>query len=88
MRIKKGFKLRMVGSEYIVSGEGLQQIDFNKLIALNQTAAYLWQEIEGKDFNERTLTDLLVSKYDVSDSDALADATEIPKEWIDAGIVE
>ena len=88
MRIKEGFRLRTLGSEYIVSGEGLQQIDFNKLIALNQTAAYLWQEIEGKEFYEQTLADLLVSKYDVSDSDALADASEIAKEWIDAGIVE
>ena len=88
MRIKEGFRLRTLGSEYIVSGEGLQQIDFNKLIALNQTAAYLWQEVEGKDFNEITLADLLVSKYDVSDLDALADATKIAKEWIDAGIVE
>ena len=88
MRIKDGFKLRTLGSEYIVSGEGLQQIDFNKLIALNSSAAYLWQEIEGKEFNEQTLAGLLVSKYNVSDSDALADATDIAKEWIDAGMVE
>ena len=49
MRTVEGFRLRKMGSEYIIVGEGLGQVDFNKLIALNHSAAYLWQRIEGKD---------------------------------------
>lgn len=88
MRIKQGFKLRTVGKEYIVAGEGLAQIDFNKLISLNSSAAYLWQEVEGKDFDLQILADLLVSKYGIPAGQALTDATDIAKSWIDAGIVE
>ncbi|SCD20072.1 Hypothetical protein PSM36_1248 [Proteiniphilum saccharofermentans] len=88
MRIKQGFKLRTVGKEYIVAGEGLAQIDFNKLISLNSSAAYLWQEVEGKDFDEKTLADLLVSKYGIPVGQALTDANDIARSWIDAGIVE
>ncbi len=88
MRIKQGFKLRTVGKEYIVAGEGLAQIDFNKLISLNSSAAYLWQKVEEKDFDEKTLADLLVSKYGIPAGQALTDANDIARSWIDAGIVE
>ena len=38
MKIKEGFVLREMCGEYIVSAEGLQHINFNKLISLNSTA--------------------------------------------------
>ena len=41
MRIKKGFVLRELVGQKIVTGEGLEQIDFNKLVSLNSSAAYL-----------------------------------------------
>ncbi|MFV0483266.1 MAG: PqqD family protein [Bacteroidales bacterium] len=88
MRIKKGFTLRSVGNERIVVGEGLEQIDFNKLIALNSAAAYLWESVEGKGFDECTLADLLMTKYDLPKAQAGADAHEIAQAWISIGIVE
>jgi len=88
MKIKEGFKLRTVGSEYIVTGEGLSQIDFNKLIALNSSATYLWQQIECKEFDEQTLAGLLTEKYNITVDIALADAIDIIKEWLNAGIIE
>ena len=88
MKIKEGFKLRTVGTEYIVAGEGLQQINFNKLISLNSSAAYLWQEIENIDFDETLLADLLVKKYTIDADKALADASGIIQDWIEAGIIE
>lgn len=88
MKIKEGFKLRTVGKEYIVAGEGLAQIDFNKLISLNTSAAYLWQEVIGKEFNVQTLADLLTAKYNISDEQALADASEVVNSWVEAEIVE
>lgn len=88
MKIKEGFKLRTVGKEYIVAGEGLQQIDFNKLISLNPSAAYLWQEVEGEKFDVQTLADLLTEKYRISTEEALSDAADVAKSWLEAGIVE
>lgn len=88
MKIKQGFRLRTVGREYIVTGEGLAQIHFNKLISLNTSATYLWQEVEEKDFDVQTLADLLVSKYNIPVEQALTDATDVAKSWIEAGIVE
>lgn len=88
MRIKQGFRLRSVGQEHIVTGEGLQQINFNKLIALNSTAAYLWQAVETKEFDVQALSALLTEKYHITPGDAMSDAGDIAEQWIKAGIVE
>lgn len=88
MRIIEGFKLRRMGSEYIIVGEGLGQVNFNKLISLNHSAAYLWQEIEGKSFTSHTLATLLVERYGIDEATALNDAKDIIKDWLEAKIVE
>ena len=88
MQIKKGFRLRTVGRENIVTGEGLEQVDFNKLISLNDSAAYLWKEVEGKQFDEEVLASLLVEKYEISEEQAREDATDVIKSWLDVGIIE
>ena len=44
MKIKKDFKLREVCGEYVVTAEGMQAVDFTKLISLNETAAFLWSK--------------------------------------------
>lgn len=88
MKIKEGFVLRPLGNEQIVAGEGLEQINFSKLISLNASAAYLWKEIEGKEFDEQTLAALLVQKYGIDENTALADARELADSWETAGIIE
>lgn len=88
MKIKKGFVLRTLGSERIVAGEGLEQINFSKLVSLNATAAYLWQQVEGKTFDAGTLAALLVEKYGIDQSTASADASELMTSWLDAALIE
>ena len=88
MKIKDGFVLRNIGDNYMVVGEGLAQIDFNKIISLNSTAAFLWKAVQGKDFDAKTLTDLLLGEYDVDEATALKDATTLLGKWVEAGLVE
>lgn len=88
MKIKKGFVLRTLGNEQIVAGEGLEQINFSKLISLNATAAYLWRQVEDKAFDAATLAALLREKYGIDGSTATADSQELIKSWHDAGLIE
>jgi hypothetical protein len=88
MKLKEGFVLRPLGTEYIVLGEGLAQVDFNKMVTLNETAGYLWKEVEGKEFTAVTLKNLLLDRYDVSEEIAAKDAEAIAAKWIEAGIAE
>lgn len=89
MKIKEGFRLRPLGKEYIITGEGVSQIDFNKMIVLNESAAYLWQSFEDADcFSVQDLADRLVDRYEVDSEIALRDSGAIAQKWIDAEIVE
>ena len=49
MKIKEGFILRKICGEYVVVGEGLAQVNFNKMLSLNASAAYLWEQFQGKE---------------------------------------
>ena len=65
MKIKNGFELRVVCGEAIVVAHGLENIDFSKIINLNESAAYLWRAVEGKDFDAPMLAQLLTEEYEV-----------------------
>ena len=88
MKIVDGFRLRPLGKEFIVTPESVAQINFNKMISLNSSAAYLWKSVEGKEFTAETLRDLLLERYDVSEEIAARDAENIARTWVEAGIAE
>jgi hypothetical protein len=88
MRIKKGFVLREMCGENIITAEGIENVRFDKLISLNATAAYLWNELAGKEFTIEDMADLLVNRYEISKEVASTDSARLAQAWIDAGIAE
>ena len=88
MNIKKGFVLRQMCGENIVTAEGLEHINFNKLISLNATAAFMWEKVEGKEFTAEEMAQYLVEEYGIDMELALTDAGKLAQAWIDAGIAE
>lgn len=88
MKIKDGFVLREMCGEYIVAAEGLQNINFNKLISLNSTAAFLWKALENKEFTVEDMAQLLVDEYEIDMELASTDSANLIKAWLDAGIAE
>lgn len=88
MRTKKGFNLRSVCGEQIIVAEGIENIDFSKIIRMNESSAYLWNAIKDKDFSVDDLAQLLSDEYDVDMETVLKDAASIVEQWKQAGIVE
>jgi hypothetical protein len=88
MRIVDGFRLRDVMGQATVIGEGVGQVNFNKLITLNESAAYLWKSVEGKDFETADLSALLVEEYEIDSELADKDAQAIVSKWIEIGLVK
>jgi hypothetical protein len=88
MKIKKGFVLRQMCGENIVTAEGLEHINFNKLISLNATAAFLWEKVEGKEFTAEEMAQYLIEEYGIDMELALKDSKALCKAWIEAGIAE
>lgn len=89
MRIKKEFVLREVCGEHVITGEGLTAVNFGRLLALNETAAWLWKKAdEMGDFTIEQLADKLCEEYEVSSDVAKADVTKIVEQWQKEGVVE
>lgn len=88
MKIKEGFTLRTLCGEHIVVGEGLDQVNYNKIISLNNSAAYLWEQVQGKEFYIEDLVTLLTDQYDVSAERALEDVKRMVSTWQAQGLVE
>lgn len=88
MKTKKGFKLRNVCGENIIVSEGMENIDFTNIISMNDSSAYLWQNIQDKDFTADDLKDLLIKEYEVDEETALKDSKEVMQQWLKAGIAE
>lgn len=88
MKIKEGFELRTICGEAIIVAHGIENIDFSKIISLNESAAYLWRKVEGQDFDAPMLARLLTEEYEVDEATALRDATAMVAEWKNAGLVE
>ena len=88
MKVKKGFKLRNVCGEYIVVAEGVENIDFSRVISLNDSAAYLWQNIHDKDFTADDMAAVLLEEYEIDKETATKDSENLIAQWKDAGMVE
>ena len=88
MRIKEQFKVREMAGEHVVIMQGKHGSDLTRIISLNDSALYLWQEVDGRDFDSGNITQLLVERYDIDSQTALNDA----KRWIakleECGLIE
>ena len=88
MKIKKGFVMRSICGQTVISGEGLEQVNFSKLVTLNESAAYLWKEVQDKEFTPETLTDLMLERYEVEREQAQKDAEALCRQWVEMGLAE
>lgn len=81
--------MRNVCGEHVIVGEGLGAVNFGKLISLNETAAYLWEEAARQgDFGIDSLVKALTDEYDVDEERARGDVEHIVGEWQKIGVVE
>ena len=88
MKTKKGFNLRQVCGENVIVAEGAENIDFSSIISMNESSAYLWNSIQGKEFGKNNLVELLTQEYDVDADTAAKDVEALVAQWLKAGIIE
>lgn len=82
MRIKDGFELREICGEHVILSHGMDNIDFSKIISLNETAAFLWKEAVGKEeISEEELTATLLEAYEVDEETARKDVAQVLAKW-------
>ena len=88
MKIKEGFTLHDLGDECIVIHDGMTNVNFDKLLSLNPTAAYLWKAMGHGEFDHDRLASLLTEAYEVSHEQALKDVSQFVRMLVEAGVAE
>ena len=87
MKTKKGFMLRKVADKNVVVPIGQASVDFNGIINLNDTGAFLWNILsKGCTYDE--LLSSLLSEYDVNEDIAKHDIDVFLKTARDADVIE
>jgi predicted transcriptional regulator len=89
MKIKKGFVLREVCGQNVIVGEGLEAINFGRMLSLNDTAAWIWKEaMRQGEFTADTLAVAMCEEYDVAPERALTDIKATLEQWLDLKVIE
>lgn len=88
MKIKNGFELREICGEYLIIAHGRENIDFTKVITLNESAADVWKAVVGKTFTVDDMRIAITDLYDIDDDTALKDSEKLLTQWKEAGLLE
>lgn len=87
LKLKEGLILREVAGSYVVVAVGKAAVEFNAMITLNETGAFLWKALE-KGATEESLTEALLDEYEVDKDTASADVKEFIKKIKEAKLLK
>ena len=80
--------MREVCGDKFLIAMGVENIDMNSIINLNETAAFLWKAMGDGDFSVDDLVAKLTDEYEVSAEMAKANIESVLEEMRKAGVVE
>lgn len=86
--IKKDFLIETIANEKVLIGNG-EQINFSRLVILNDTAAFIITELQNQSqaITVESLAQCLVDQYEVGYDEALVDVVELLQELERQGVV-
>ncbi len=88
MKIKDGFELKDICGENIIISHGKENINFTKIITLNESAALIWNKVIGKDFSIEDMVRTIIDEYEIDEATAKKDCENIASEWKKVGFIE
>lgn len=87
MKIKDDFALRKVADSYVVVPVNSLTLDFNGVINLNETGAFLFEQLQ-KGIEKEELVEKMLDEYDVMREKASADIDLFINKLKDADVFE
>lgn len=87
MKTKKGFMLRSVGGRHVVVAVGKASEEFNGLITLNDSGAFLW-ELLSQGIEYEDLLKKMLETYDVTEMTAKAGLDRFLENVRGAGLID
>ena len=79
MKIKEQYKVREMAGEHVIIMQGKHGSDLTKIISLNESALYPWNELQGKEFDTEVVANMIVERYGIDKGVATTDA----ERWIE-----
>lgn len=87
MKLKENFVLRQVVDTWVVLPLGATSLDFQGMLTLNESGAFLWDLLE-KGKSKQALVDALTENYIVSQEEARGDVESFIQKLTTYGCVE
>ena len=87
MKTRDGFILKEVAGSPVVMPTGEALVDFNMMLTLNETGAFLWERLRNGTTKEELL-DAILSEYDIDEEIAKADIDEFLGILISKKVIE
>lgn len=87
MKVKPGYMIREVAGYNVVVPVGDATMNFNGMINLNETGAFLWKLLE-EDTDEEKLVGALLAEYDIAEDAARRDVGEFIAKMKEANLID
>ena len=87
MRLKADLHHVNVGKDHFIIDPDGGAIDLTDLYAMNEAAAYLWEQFSNRDFTPEEMARELAASYDVSPEQAVTDVRQLLQTWNEYGLI-
>ena len=87
MKIAEGFVLKNIADSYVVVPVGDNLVDFSAMITINETGAFIWQQLE-KYGDVDSVVKAMCEEYEIDADTARADCLEFIKVLEENKVVE
>ena len=87
MRLDVNKKIRDVAGEHIVIMQGKEATDMTRVVALNESAMYLYKQLFGREFVLDDVVRLMMDEYEVDETTARTDAAAWLQEMRNDGLL-
>lgn len=88
MKLKKNLTVRKIGDEYMMVSDSGSGLDYTRVISLNESAAYLVQKVDQKEFTKEEWITLLMDKYNVDKEQATTDVQVLIDKFSKEGLFD
>lgn len=87
MKIANGFRLMSIAGENVVVPLGVKTVRFNAMITLNNSGAFLWQQLQ-EEKTEEELLNAMLQEYEIDEATASEDIKKFITKLKEAEILE
>lgn len=88
MKLRSGHILRKVCGQTFVVMVGEENVDFSKVISLNESLVVLWERMEQGEFTVEDLVKVLMQEYEVDEATATQDVEAVLEDFRKEGLIE